>query len=75
MSKLSLEELRKRHAKIVFAGVESSFTDGIFEARFDFRLDPDIEFHPSLRLPLRFNLRGGLGVGGFHRTKGGARVK
>jgi UDP-N-acetyl-alpha-D-muramoyl-L-alanyl-L-glutamate epimerase len=49
MAKLNLEELRRRHGKIIFTGLDSSFTDGVFEARFDFRLEPDIEFHPTLR--------------------------
>jgi len=49
MAKLSLEELRKRHGKIIFSGLDSTLKNGVVEARFDFRLEPDIEFHPTLR--------------------------
>jgi len=51
MTKLSLEELRERHGKIVFSGLDSVLKDGVFEVRFHYRLEPDIEFNPTLRFP------------------------
>jgi UDP-N-acetyl-alpha-D-muramoyl-L-alanyl-L-glutamate epimerase len=51
MAKLSLDELRRKHPKIIFSSLDSALDNGVFGVNLHYRLDPDIEFTTSWKFP------------------------
>jgi UDP-N-acetyl-alpha-D-muramoyl-L-alanyl-L-glutamate epimerase len=48
---MTFKELRQKHPRLIYQGFEKSFNEGNLVVRFNFLLDPDIDFHPEITLP------------------------
>jgi hypothetical protein len=49
---MTIEELRVRHPRFVYRSFHVENEPGYVTITFDFLIDPDIEFHPTVRIPV-----------------------